>query len=386
LKIPAHSTLERPLSCGDCDQNEDEKGRIAGPEAVARTWRHFAWLQAFWMRAYKENVTGMSAMVAYNLMLSVFPFTLLVLFIFSQILRIEGVDAGVTADLQRLFPDAEQQTLDNILRSIENNSATLGLLAALGSIWIGASFWGAMDTAFCRIYHVQCRGWWEQKRFALAMLLVVALFILGSVVLPAAEGALIRSTENLPFGLDEVQSIDSVLLVGVTLLLNFLVAAMIYWLVPKGHMPWRAVWPGALFTTTVAGLANWLFPVYLSNISTLSQFGSTLGFILIALLWFYLVSLTLLLGAVINSLRHEYHDTGTFPYGIVTRRPQRRGEGPAAPPATIAEPYRSLSAPPPPPADAARGNGTPGGNGSRPADADEAPEPEVPAPAAGKQS
>jgi YihY family inner membrane protein len=367
------------LSCGDCDQNDDEKGRIAGPESVTRTWRHFAWLQAFWMRAYKENVTGMSAMVAYNLMLSVFPFTLLVLFIFSQILRIEGVDAGVTADLQRLFPDAEQQTLDNILRSIENNSATLGLLAALGSIWIGASFWGAMDTAFCRIYHVQCRGWWEQKRFALAMLLVVALFILGSVVLPAAEGALIRSTENLPFGLDEVQSIDSVLLIGVTLLLNFLVAAMIYWLVPKGHMPWRAVWPGAIFTTTVAGLANWLFPIYLSNVSALSQFGSTLGFILIALLWFYLVSLTLLLGAVINSLRHEYHDTGSFPYGIVTRR---RKAGPAAPPATIAEPYRSLSAPPPPP------GGETGGNGARslPDQPVEAPEPEVPAPAAGERS
>jgi YihY family inner membrane protein len=269
------------------------------------------------MRAYKENVTGLSAMVAYNLMLSVFPFTLLVLFIFSQILRIEGVDAGVTADLQRLFPDTETQTLDNILRSIENNSATLGILAAAGSVWIGASFWGAMDTAFCRIYHVQCRGWLEQKRFALAMLLVVALFILGSVVLPAAEGALIRSTENLPFGLDEVQSIDSVLLVGVTLLLNFLVGAMIYWLVPKGHMPWRAVWPGALFTTVVAGLANWLFPIYLTNVSALSQFGSTLGFILIALLWFYLVSLTLLAGAVINSLRHEYHDTGVLPYGIL---------------------------------------------------------------------
>ena len=32
---------------------------------------------------------------------------------------------------------------------------------------------GAMDTAFCRIYHVECRGWVEQKRFALVMLVVV---------------------------------------------------------------------------------------------------------------------------------------------------------------------------------------------------------------------
>ncbi len=335
------------MSCGDCDQDEGPGRSVATVEPVT-PWGRFHWLQAFWTRAYRENVTGLSAMVAYNLLLSIFPFTLLVLFIFSQILRIDGVDAGVTADLQRLFPDTEQQTLDNVLRSIESNAATLGVLAALGSLWIGASFWGAMDTAFCRIYHVQCRSWWEQKRFSLAMLFVVALFILGSVVLPAAEGALIRSTDNLPFGLDEVQNLDSAVLIAVTLTLNFLVISMIYWLVPKGHMPWRAVWPGALFATVVAGLANWLFPIYLTNVSALSRFGSTLGFILIALLWFYLVALTLLAGAVVNSLRHEYHDTGSFPYGIVSRTAALNAGPPAAevelPP--VAEPYRSLSAPP----------------------------------------
>jgi uncharacterized BrkB/YihY/UPF0761 family membrane protein len=63
-----------------------------------------------------------------------------------------------------------------------------------------------------------------------------------------------------------------------------------------------------------AGLANWLFPIYLANVSSLSRFGSTLGFILIALLWFYVLSLALLAGAVINSLRYEVHDTGELPY------------------------------------------------------------------------
>jgi membrane protein len=78
-------------------------------------------------------------------------------------------------------------------------------------------------------------------------------------------------------------------------------------------MPWRDVWPGAAFVTVTAGVANWAFPFYLAN-SSLSRLGSTLGFVLIALLWFYLLSLALLAGAVINSLRHEWHDTGELPY------------------------------------------------------------------------
>jgi membrane protein len=273
-----------------------------------------SWLRAFWERAYRENVTGLSAMVAYNLMLAVFPFALLVLFIFGQVLKIGGVEEGVLNDLQRLFPNVEQQTLTDVLNRIQDNSTTIGIAAAIGSLWIGASFWGAMDTAFCRIYHVECRGWVEQKRFSFAMLGVVLLFIAASIFVPALESGVVTSTDRLPFGLADIKAIDTVLLLAAALLITFLICSVIFWAVPKGHMPWRAVWPGALFVTLAAGLANWLFPIYLANVSSLSRFGSTLGFILIALLWFYVLSLALMVGAVINSLRYEVHDTGELPY------------------------------------------------------------------------
>ena len=272
------------------------------------------WLHAFWNRAYRENVTGLSAMVAYNLMLAVFPFALLVLFVGGQVLKIGGVEASVLDDLKRLFPNVEQHTLTDVLNRIEENSATIGIAAFFGSLWIGASFWGAMDTAFCRIYHVECRGWVEQKRFSFAMLAVVLLFIAASIFLPAMESTLVASTDRLPFGLSDIKAIDTALLLGAAIMVTFLICCVIFWAVPKGHMPWRAVWPGAAFVTFGAGIANWLFPVYLSNVSSLSRFGSTLGFVLIALLWFYVLSLALLAGAVINSLRHELRETGEMPY------------------------------------------------------------------------
>ncbi len=275
------------------------------------------WLRAFWQRAYRENVTGLSAMVAYNLMLAVFPFALLVLFVFGQVLKIGGVETSVLNDLQRLFPSTEQHTLADVLNRIEDNSTTIGIAAFFGSIWIGASFWGAMDTAFCRIYHVECRGWVEQKRFSFAMLGVVLLFIAASIFVPALESGIVTSTDRLPFGLADIKAIDTALLLGAALLITFIICSVIFWAVPKAQIPWRAIWPGALFVSVGAGLANWLFPIYLVNVSSLSRFGSTLGFILIALLWFYILSLALMAGAVINSLRFELHDTGELPY----RRP-----------------------------------------------------------------
>jgi YihY family inner membrane protein len=268
------------------------------------------YLRVFWERAYRENITGLAAMVAYNLALALFPFVLLVLFVFGQVIENADVRDSVIRDLQGIFPAAEESSLASVVDRIREESATIGVIAAFGAIWIGASFWGAMDTSFCRIYHVECRGWVEQKRFALVMLLVVILFLAASAIIPVAEGVLASSADDLPFGLDEVGAVRTAAVLLAALAATFGICALIYYVVPKGHVPWRGVWPGALFVTATTALANALFPFYLTQ-SNIEELGGALGFILVALVWFYLVSLALMAGAVINALRYELHDTGS---------------------------------------------------------------------------
>ena len=277
---------------------------------VARPWTHY--LRAFWDRAYRENVTGLAGMVAYNLLFALFPFALLILFVVGQVLESSEAQANILLDQQRIFPATEEATLERILDRIRESSTTIGVAAAIGALWVGTSFWGAMDTAFCRIYHVECRGWVEQKRWAVGMLVVSVLFLAATIALPTLEGLLISSAENLPFGLPGIGGLANVLLLAITVAATFLLACAIYWLVPKGHLPWRGVWPGALFLTVTTGLANFIFPIYLREISGINEFGGAVGFLVIALIWFYLLSLALLAGAVINALRYELHDTGTL--------------------------------------------------------------------------
>ena len=279
-------------------------------EAVSDT-RPARFLRVFWERAYRENITGLSAMIAYNLALALFPFALLVLFVFGQVIENADVRDSVIRDLQSIFPAAEESSLASVVDRIRTESATIGVIAAIGAVWIGASFWGAMDTAFCRIYHVECRGWVEQKRFALVMLVVVILFLAASAIVPVAEGVLASSADDLPFGLDEVGALRTVAVLALALLATFGVCALIYYVVPKGHIPWRGVWPGALFVTVTTALANAIFPFYLGQ-SNIDQLGGALGFILVALVWFYVISLAILAGAVINALRYEFHDTGSI--------------------------------------------------------------------------
>src|SRR5258708_14969975 len=100
------------------------------------------WLSAFWQRAYGQNVTGLSAMVAYNLMLAVFPFALLVLFVGGQVLKIGGGGASVLHDPQPLFPHVRQPTLTDVPHRIAANSAPHRIPPLLGSRPFGASSCG----------------------------------------------------------------------------------------------------------------------------------------------------------------------------------------------------------------------------------------------------
>jgi YihY family inner membrane protein len=258
----------------------------------------------FWRKAYEDNLTGLSAMVAYNLLLSIFPLALLALFVAGRVLRSSELQAEVLVDLRRIFPSAAETTLADGIRRLESTSTTVGIVAIATSAWVSASFWGALDTAFCRIYHRPCRTWVRQKLFALGMLAVVLLFIVASVAVPTLQSLLVTGTGDLPFGLSDVQGLVYGISLAAGVVLLFVALSATYALVPKGRVPWSSVWPGALGATVAMAVVDYGFPLYLANVSSL-RIGTSAVFVLIALVWFYALAIILLAGAVVNELRFE---------------------------------------------------------------------------------
>jgi len=287
------------------------------PEEPRRSGRRLGrGLRTFYWKAYEDNLTGLSGMVAYNLLLSVFPLALLALFIASRVLRSGELETSVFNDLQRIFPSAAEGTITSALNRVKASSTGIGVVAVVTSVWFGSSFWGALDTAFCRIYHMECRSWLRQKRFALGMLVVVLAFMAATVLIPTAQSILVAGAHGLPFGLKHVEGVVYALTLAFSLLILFAVLCVIYRAVPNERMPWRGVWPGALLATVAIGIVDYAFPLYLTNVSTIGQqLGSTLVFIVIVLLWFYVLAIILLGGGIVNALRFELHDTGEISTG-----------------------------------------------------------------------
>ena len=244
-------------------------------------------------------------MVAYNLAISIVPFAIFALWLAARIAGSAEFEEAITRDLAAIFPGPTDQTLNSLLARVRSGSAEIGIAALLISIWTGMSFWGSIDTAFGRMYRLPKRGWVSQKKFSFAMLWLVVLFMAATVGVPVAQSALSGVRENLPFGLADVPGATLVTSLGVGLVLLFLTLWAIYALGPNGRLPWRAVWPGALFSTFAIAITDAIFPWYLNNVNAVWHLGTTLVFLVIVLGWFYFIALIILLGAELNAWRLE---------------------------------------------------------------------------------
>ena len=135
------------------------------------------------------------------------------------------------------------------------------------------------------------------------MLIVVLVFMVATVAVPTVQSILKPGAANLPFDLENVPGVVYSASLALSVGLVFVCLAVIYLRVPNRRVPWRAAWPGALGATLAIGVVDYAFPAYLSNISTIARFGTTIVFLLITLGWFYLLALLILSGAIVNAMR-----------------------------------------------------------------------------------
>ena len=89
------------------------------------------YVQRFYWKAYEDNLTGLSGMVAYNLLLSILPLALIALFIAGRVLQSGDLEASVLRDLRNLFPSVADTTLTGALEQVQT-SGRLGVRGAGG--------------------------------------------------------------------------------------------------------------------------------------------------------------------------------------------------------------------------------------------------------------
>lgn len=285
-----------------------------------------------------DNVSLVAGALTFFAVLALFPFLLFLVSLAGLIINPEQA-AVLVEELGRVAPEAVTQILGNRIRSLaQSNSVGLVTVGALGAVWAASSgvvkLMGVLNTA----YDVkESRPFWKVRGIAILVTLVAAVLsivaALGMVALPGFAGAL-----GEPLG-----TVLMWLRWPVAALLIMLVWALLYYFLPDTQQSFRLITPGSVVGVLLWLAASWGFSVYVRNFGNYDVTYGALGGVIILLLWMWISSQAVLLGAEINSILEHRSPEGKAPgrkeLGKASEREQRRRQ-PGRPPGPAPEPAR----------------------------------------------
>lgn len=264
------------------------------PSASTKTWRVIR--QAV-SKAFADDLTGRAAQLAYFFFLSIFPL-LITLIAFAGIVPYlrEHVWSSVPELAARFLPRSAASLVEKILTQVINGArATKVSIGIVATIWSGSSGMAALIEAMNAEYGIaEDRPYWKHQ--GIAILLSIAsgiLFLLAGAIL-LVSGSFLGPT---------LSKIWQVCRWPLALALVLLALSVIYHYAPNlRRAQWKWITPGA-----IVGLLLWLggsygFNVYLRYFNTYGAVYGSLGTVIIAMLWFYISSLAILLGGEVNAV------------------------------------------------------------------------------------
>lgn len=253
----------------------------------------------------EDDATHMAAGVSYYALFSVFPLLLgfisLSTFALNAFVDPDRFRPGLTEFATSYLPGSEQLVMLNLDAAIELRGA-LGIFAIIGLLWSGSAVFGAITRAVNRAWDTRDRPFYSSKPRQLLMGAAIGPMFLLSV----GMATLARSASRLQdFGFPGheffVKNIAQALLQGSSLLLMLGLFLMIYKFLPNTRTYWKHIWPGALVAAILFEISKNIFIFYVKTFATFENVYGSLAPVIALLLWSYISSLILILGAEISS-------------------------------------------------------------------------------------
>lgn len=260
-----------------------------------------------WHRIDAHNCIGKAAEISYFFVLALFP-AFIVLAALVSFLPVTGLWNHVVAWISEFFPlDARPLILQTVNGLTRGRTSFLSIGVAAGA-WTISSGIEALIEGLDNAYETpETRSYWERRALALVMVFAFSFLLLTSFALATAGAWLGRWVDlwtALGSPLDDLRDFSRWV---VSLALLALCVEMVYYVLPNVKRPWRWLTPGGLFVVVTWIPGTLAFNLYLQHFSSYSRTYGALGAIFIFMVWLYLVSILVLIGAEINCEMEQIH-------------------------------------------------------------------------------
>ncbi|KQW32077.1 ribonuclease [Rhizobium sp. Root274] len=258
-------------------------------------------------RLLEERVTLTAAGVAFYLLLSLFPGLAALVSLYGLISDPSSIGAQM-AFLSDLFPaDALDLVLGQLKALSQQNDSTLSIGFFVG---LGISLWSARNGVAALFEAMNLAYAEEEKRGFLSITLFSILFTLGGLLVAAVLTtalAVLPVVMAVVFIPDRVELLMKVVRWPIMLAVIWLGTVLIYRYGPSredAKLRWLNF--GTVFSTTAWLITSLGFSYYIENFADLNATYGTLGTFIGFMLWTWISTVILIVGAIINAeLEHQ---------------------------------------------------------------------------------
>lgn len=275
-----------------------------GPNLDQRMLRflRLLWL-AFW-RAFVHDAFATAKASAYSMIFTFFPVLLIIGSGLANWRKGAPYLREISYALGSILPTGGSTAL-SYLKGAAEHPAGLVTTTSVVTLWTASGVMISWMDGFRRCYELPKTWGLVQERLIAFLLVVFALIPMTFATLLVAVGSKFEA-RLLPY-IDPDFSIYVFLLWGamrwlIATLTSIAVIALIYHHAVPRTQPWHSVMPGAMLATALWFSTTVGFRAYLQHFGNFATVYGSLGAAMALLLWMYLISLVVLVGAEFNAL------------------------------------------------------------------------------------
>jgi membrane protein len=259
-------------------------------------------------RVIDDEIDALAAQVTYYLLLSFFPFLLLLL---SMLGYSDLKSKDVLIYLSQIMPKSSFDLIyTTVIEVFDSTNGNLLPLSIMGLIWTGSSGFRAIMRGLNKAYdEKETRPYWKTLSISVLFMICLALVIIGVVALVVfgqTIGGVIEARFNVSSSF--ILSFNVIRYIVILGGMIFIFAAL-YHFTPCRRLTFKEVVPGAIFTTLGWLVASLGFAYYVNNFNNYSSVYGGIGAVIVLMLWLYITSIIILVGGEINA-QGAFHREG----------------------------------------------------------------------------
>jgi membrane protein len=244
---------------------------------------------------FADRGTHLVAMIAYFALLAFVPLTFLALSLLGFAGRADE-SSFLVREIQLALPQTPIQDIVRLVRTVQDNAATLGILGGAFLLWTALSLFSALESAFNIVYARPNRGFLHGKGLAIGLMIgsLVTLF------LALLAGSLsVEGLRRVFPGVAEDDVVVRSFSIAISTVGVFVFTTSAYYLLTNVTMRPREVLPGGILAAVLLQVSFQVLPIFI-RFAELNPVLQTFGSPVVLLVWLYVMSNVIVFGAELN--------------------------------------------------------------------------------------